>query len=88
MTIRDIDFTVTLALAALFVGSSIALVPAQTPAARPAADPARIYRVGDVFYEPQMHAHRLLRNASQTEPAELLLFQVFDKGAPTAIGVK
>jgi quercetin dioxygenase-like cupin family protein len=51
-------------------------------------DPAKIYRAGDVFYEPQMHAHRLFRNTSPTEPAELLMFQVFDKGAPTATGVK
>jgi quercetin dioxygenase-like cupin family protein len=51
-------------------------------------DPARIYRAGDLFYEPQMHAHRLFRNVSQTEPAELLMFQIFDKGAPTALGVK
>jgi len=51
-------------------------------------DPARIYRAGEVFYEPQMHAHRLFRNTSQSEPAELLMFQIFDKGAPTALGVK
>ena len=51
-------------------------------------DLARIYRAGDLFYEPQMHAHRLFRNVSQTEPAELLMFQIFDKGAPTALGVK
>ena len=35
-----------------------------------------------------MHAHRLFRNVSNTEPAELLLFQIFDRDAPTAIAVK
>ena len=51
-------------------------------------DPSKVYRAGDVFYEPAMHAHRLFRNLSHTEPAELLLFQIFDKDAPTAIAVK
>ncbi|MBV8846188.1 MAG: cupin domain-containing protein [Bryobacterales bacterium] len=44
----------------------------------------KIYRPGDLFYEPPMHAHRLLRNPSKTEPAELLLFQVGEKGQPLA----
>jgi quercetin dioxygenase-like cupin family protein len=51
-------------------------------------DPPKIYRAGEVFYEPAMHAHRLFRNVSKTEPAELLMFQVFDKDAPTATAVK
>jgi quercetin dioxygenase-like cupin family protein len=51
-------------------------------------DPLKTYRAGDVFYEPPMHAHRLFRNASKTSPAEVLIFQIFEKGAPTAIAVK
>jgi quercetin dioxygenase-like cupin family protein len=49
--------------------------------------PSKVYRAGEVFYEPPMHAHRLLRNASSTEPAELLIYQIGDKGAPLAIPV-
>jgi quercetin dioxygenase-like cupin family protein len=50
-------------------------------------DPAKIYRAGDIFFEPPLQTHRMLRNTSQTDPAEVILFQVGDKGAPTAIGV-
>jgi quercetin dioxygenase-like cupin family protein len=48
-------------------------------------DPPTVYRTGDVLYEPPMHAHRLVRNLSQTEPAELLIFQVNEEGAPRVI---
>ena len=48
-------------------------------------DPARTYHPGDVFFEPPMHAHRLLRNASKTEPAEMLIFQVSEAGKPRAM---
>jgi quercetin dioxygenase-like cupin family protein len=51
-------------------------------------DPPKVYRVGDVFYEPPMHAHRLFRNLSQTEPAEVLIFQVAEKGQPVAMAVQ
>ncbi len=50
-------------------------------------DPARIYRAGEVFYEPPMRPHRMLRNSSKTQPAELILFQIADKGQPGAMGV-
>jgi quercetin dioxygenase-like cupin family protein len=50
-------------------------------------DPPKIYRAGEVFYEPPMHAHRIFRNPSQTEPAELIAFQVSEKGQPLAIRV-
>jgi quercetin dioxygenase-like cupin family protein len=49
-------------------------------------DPPKIYRAGDVFYEPPMHAHRLFRNVSQTAPAKLILFQISEKGQPLATG--
>lgn len=48
-------------------------------------DPPKVYRAGDVFYEPALHAHRLFRNVSQTEPAELVIFQVSEKGQPLAM---
>ncbi|MGP0072348.1 MAG: DUF3179 domain-containing (seleno)protein [Bryobacteraceae bacterium] len=50
-------------------------------------DPPQVYRAGDVFYEPPMHAHRQFRNLSKTEPAEVLIFQVGEKGQPLAMGV-
>jgi len=50
-------------------------------------DPPKTYRAGDVFYELPMHAHRLYRNLSTTEPAELLVFQIREKGKPFSVGV-
>lgn len=47
-------------------------------------DPPKIYRAGDAFYEPPMHAHRLFRNVSKTEPAEVVIFEVSEKGQPLA----
>ena len=51
-------------------------------------DPPQTYRAGDVFYEPAMHAHRLYRNLSKTEPAELLVFQIREEGKPFAVRVE
>lgn len=51
-------------------------------------DPPKVYRAGDVFYEPPSHAHRLFRNLSGTDPAELLIFQVSEKGQPLATSVE
>jgi quercetin dioxygenase-like cupin family protein len=51
-------------------------------------DAPKVYRAGDVFYEPPMHAHRIFRNVSQTEPAEVLIFQIGEKGQPLAMGVE
>jgi quercetin dioxygenase-like cupin family protein len=51
-------------------------------------EPPKTYRAGDVFYEPPRHIHRLFRNLSKTEPAELLIFQVGEKGQPRATGVE
>jgi quercetin dioxygenase-like cupin family protein len=49
-------------------------------------DQPKVYREGDVFYDPPMHAHRLFRNLSKTEPTELLIFQISEKGKPLAMG--
>jgi quercetin dioxygenase-like cupin family protein len=46
----------------------------------------KVYRVGDVFYEPPLHVHRLFRNLSNTGPAELLIFEIAEKGQPLTIG--
>lgn len=51
-------------------------------------DPPRIYHAGEAFYEPPLHAHRLLRNLSPAEPAELVLFEVSQKGQPLGMGLK
>jgi quercetin dioxygenase-like cupin family protein len=48
-------------------------------------DPPKVYRAGDVFYEPPMHAHRFYRNLSKTEPAELLVFTVRKMGEPLSV---
>jgi len=48
-----------------------------------------VYRAGEYFHELPGQIHRLFRNFSKTEPAELLTFQVSDeKGAFTATAVK
>ncbi len=51
-------------------------------------DAPKVYRAGDVFYEPPLHAHRTLRNLSEVDPAELLLFQVGEKGQPLAMSAE
>jgi hypothetical protein len=51
-------------------------------------DPPKTYAAGDVFYEPTMHVHRMLRNLSETQPAKLLIFQIVPNGKPAAIAVK
>lgn len=38
------------------------------------------YKSGDYFYEPPMHVHRELRNLSATEPAEILIVEIGEKG--------
>ncbi|MGH9479708.1 MAG: cupin domain-containing protein [Terriglobales bacterium] len=43
-------------------------------------DPPRRYRAGDYFYEPPLHVHRMMRNLSATQSAEVLVFQVGEKG--------
>jgi quercetin dioxygenase-like cupin family protein len=50
-------------------------------------DAPKVYRAGDAFYEPHKRAHRLLRNLSKTEQAELLVFEVAEKGEPLAMSV-
>ena len=41
--------------------------------------------VGDVFYESPTDIHRVSRNASETQPAKLLVFYVKAKGAPPTV---
>lgn len=50
-------------------------------------NPPKIYHTGDVFYEPAMHAHRLFRNLSKTEVAEVVVFEVTEKGRPLVMPV-
>jgi quercetin dioxygenase-like cupin family protein len=51
-------------------------------------NPPKTYRVGNYFYEPAMHVHKMLTNLSKTKPAKLLIFQVGEKGKQFTIGVK
>ena len=43
---------------------------------------------GDVFHESPTDIHRVSRNASETEPATLLVFYVKAKGAPPTVFLK
>ena len=42
---------------------------------------------GQTFYEGPGDVHRVSANASQTEPAKILVFIVKDKGKPVSRGV-
>ena len=43
---------------------------------------------GDVFYESPTDVHIVSRNASETQPAKLLVFHVKKKGAPPTVFLK
>jgi quercetin dioxygenase-like cupin family protein len=45
-------------------------------------------RPGQTFYESPTDVHTVARNASQTEPARVLVFFVKDTGAPAALPAK
>jgi quercetin dioxygenase-like cupin family protein len=51
-------------------------------------DQPKSYRAGDVFYEPAMHVHRVLRNLSKNEPTKLLILQVNQKGQPSTLAAE
>jgi quercetin dioxygenase-like cupin family protein len=42
---------------------------------------------GDTFYESPDDIHAVSANASQTQPARILVFVVKDKGAPLSISI-
>ncbi len=43
--------------------------------------PERVYKTGEMFYEPPGSTHEVSRNASSTEPAKLLALIFAKKGA-------
>jgi quercetin dioxygenase-like cupin family protein len=45
-------------------------------------------RAGQTFYESPTDVHAVARNASQTEPARVLVFFVKDTGAPATVPAK
>ena len=47
-----------------------------------ATGPAKVYRVGESFFEPPGSEHVVAENASATEPASLLAVHIADDGAP------
>src|SRR5262245_65006910 len=53
-----------------------------------ATGPARVYRVGEGFFEPPGSEHLVSENASATEPASLLAVFVADDGARLTIPLK
>ena len=46
------------------------------------AEPERIYKAGETFYEAPNEVHRVSANASQTEPAKFIAFFVCDRETP------
>ena len=51
------------------------------------ASPLTVH-AGDVFYESPTDIHTVSRNASETQPAKLLVFYVKAKGAPQTVILK
>ncbi len=49
--------------------------------------PLQTLKPGQTFYELPTDIHAVSRNASQTQPAKILVFFVKDKGAPTTVPV-
>ncbi len=47
--------------------------------------PIVTYMKGQMWYEPPMHVHRIVRSASKTRPAKLLALLISDKGQPVLI---
>ena len=47
--------------------------------------PEKIYKPGEMFYEPPLHLHAVSRNASASEPAKFLVFRVIEKGKPATV---
>ncbi|HEX6905392.1 MAG TPA: cupin domain-containing protein [Terriglobales bacterium] len=43
-------------------------------------EPLKTYHAGEIFYEPTMHVHRALTNASKTKAAKILVFEIGEKG--------
>ncbi|MGE5205207.1 MAG: cupin domain-containing protein [Chlamydiota bacterium] len=43
-------------------------------------EPIKTYHAGEIFYEPTMHVHRALTNASKTKLAKILVFEIGEKG--------
>lgn len=43
-------------------------------------EPLKTYDAGEIFYEPTMHVHRALTNASKTKAAKILVFEIGEKG--------
>lgn len=50
--------------------------------------PEKVYRPGEMFYEPPLHLHSVSRNASSTEPAKFVVFRVIEKGKPGTVPPK
>lgn len=48
-------------------------------------EPAATYREGQVVYEHANHRHLVSRNASATEPLQLVVFYISDPGAPVSV---
>jgi Cupin domain len=53
-----------------------------------AGGPETTLQVGDTFYESPADIHLVSRNASDSEPAKILVFFVKDVGAPSTVPAK
>jgi quercetin dioxygenase-like cupin family protein len=51
------------------------------------AEPERVYKVGETFYEAPNGVHRVSANASQTEPAKVIAFFVCDHATPITVPI-
>ena len=50
-----------------------------------ATGPAKVYKAGEIFFEPPGSEHLVSENASATEPASILAIHVADDGAQLTV---
>ena len=48
-------------------------------------EPERVYKAGEMFYEPPHGVHLVSANASTTEPAKLLAYFICDRDAALSV---
>jgi quercetin dioxygenase-like cupin family protein len=63
-------------------GFTLAYVLQGSVVAKITGQEERVYKTGEMFYEPPGAVHEVSRNASQTEPARLLAINLAKKGLP------
>jgi quercetin dioxygenase-like cupin family protein len=48
-------------------------------------DPAKVFKAGEIFYEPDGVVHRVGRNPDKKTPAKVVVFMLLDEGKPATM---